>query len=367
MPLARVAEAIEEFRRGRAVIIVDERGDEAEGNFAVAAEKITPDWVNFMVKHGRGLVYLTLTESRARELELAPMDPDPSSPRGTAFTVSIEARRGVTTGISAADRATTILTAINPRSSSRDLVRPGHVFPLIARSGGVLVRVGHTEASVDLARLARLRPGGVICEILSDDGSVAGRLDLERFAKEFDLKIISIVDLIAFRRAKDKLVSRYVELDIDYVHGRFHTIVYRSEVGDGEHVAFTKGNVADGQPVLVRMQTAIPAAAFNADLGIPSLLAAPMRRIESEGRGAIVIIGQPGGGERVGDTFKRMIAAEGAQALPRNEAERIRDYGLGAQILGDLGVQRIRLLSNRPRRIVGLEGFDLSVEETVPL
>jgi len=368
MPLARAAEAIEEIRRGKAVIVVDDQGDEAQGNFVVAAEKITPDWVNFMATRGRGLVYLTLTEARAHELELAPMDPNSVTARGSAFTVSIEARRGVTTGISAADRAITILTAIDPQSGARDIVRPGHVFPVIARPGGVLVRVGHTEASVDLARLAGLRPGGVMCEILNDDGSVARRPDLERLAKEFDLKIVSSVDLITFRRAKDKLVSRFVELDMDFVHGRFRTIVYRSEVGDAEHVAFTKGDVTNGEPVLVRMQTAISAAWFNADLGIPTLLEAPMRRIEAEGRGAMVFIGQPGGGERVGDTFKRILQAESEPPLPpRNEAERLRDYGLGAQILGDLGIQKIRLLSNRPLRIVGLEGFDLSVEETVPL
>lgn len=368
MPLVRAAEAIEEIRRGRAVIVVDDSGDEAEGNFVVAAEQITPDWVNFMAKHGRGLVYLTLTEERARELDLGPMDPTSPQTRGKAFTVSIEAREGVTTGISAADRATTIQKAIDPGSTARDLVRPGHVFPLIARPGGVLVRVGQAEASVDLARLAGLRPGGVICEILRDDGKVARRADLERLAQEFDLKIVSIVDLITYRRRNDKLVERDVEVDVNYVHGSFHTVVYRSAVSDAEHMAFVKGDVADGGPVLVRMQAAVPMAGLNADLGIPTLLDAPMRRIEKEGRGVIVIIGQPGGGERVSEAFRRFLEAEDGRVTPdRNEEERLRDYGMGAQILEDLGVKRIRLLTNRPRRIVGLEGFDLSVEEVVSL
>ena len=370
MPLSRVSDAIEQIRRGNAVILVDDEDRENEGDIVVAAEKITPEWVNFMAKHGRGLVCLTLTEERAAELDLPLMVRDNSAHFQTAFTVSIEARHGVTTGISAADRATTVLTAVDPKSTSRDLSRPGHVFPLIARNGGVLVRTGHTEGSVDLARLAGLRPSGVICEILKDDGSMARRSELEAFASEFGLKLVSIADLIAFRRAKEKLVSRYVELDVDFVYGRFRTIVYRSEPDDTEHVAFTQGDVSDGEPVLVRMQSAIPANAYNLDLGLPSVLEAPMRRIDAEGRGVLVHIGQPGGGERVGDTFKRHLSSQledAPEPPPKGESERLRDYGIGAQILADLGVRRMRLMTNRPRRIVGLEGFDLSVEETVKL
>jgi 3,4-dihydroxy 2-butanone 4-phosphate synthase/GTP cyclohydrolase II len=367
LPLARVTEALEEIRKGRPVILVDDEDRENEGDIVIAAEKITPEWVNFMAKHGRGLICLTLTEERARELDLPLMVRDNSAQFQTAFTVSIEAREGVTTGISAADRARTIQVAVDPKSTSRDLARPGHVFPLIARDGGVLVRTGHTEGSVDLARLAGLDPAGVICEVLKDDGTMARRLELENFAREFDLKIISIADLIGFRRVKEKLVTREVELDIDFAHGRFRTIVYRSLMSDVEHVAFLKGDVDDGEPVLVRMQTSSPAHLFLADLGLPTVLEAPMRRIEEEGRGAIVLIGQPGGGEVLSQTFTRSRDLGQAAAPARNDSDRLRDYGVGAQILSDLGIHRMRLMTSRPRRIVGLEGFELSVEEVVPL
>jgi 3,4-dihydroxy 2-butanone 4-phosphate synthase/GTP cyclohydrolase II len=239
---------------------------------------------------------------------------------------------------------------------------------LIAREGGVLVRTGHTEGSVDLARLAGLGPAGVICEILKEDGTMARRAELDSFAGEFGLKIVSIADLVHFRRAKERLVYRYVELDIDFVYGTFHTIVYRSQVGDAEHVAFIKGDVSDGKPVLVRMQTASPVLLFNTDLGRPSVLEAPLTRIEKEGRGVLVHIGQPGGGTRIGDTLKRFVSPEAqTDAKPRNDSDRLRDIGEGAQVLSDLGVSRMRLMTNRPRHIVGLEGFDLSVEEIVPL
>ena len=368
MPLSRVNQAIEEIRRGRAVIMVDDEDRENEGDIVVAAEKITPEWVNFMAKHGRGLVCLTLTEQRATELDLPMMVGNNSAQFQTAFTVSIEARQGVTTGISAEDRATTIATAVDPRCGARDLARPGHVFPLVARDGGVLVRTGHTEGSVDLARLAGLTPAGVICEVLKDDGTMARRPDLEKFAREFDLKIVSIADLIHYRRAKEKLVERYVEEDLDFLHGRFRMIVYRSLPDGTEHFAFVKGDVGDGRPVLVRVQTAQPIGAFNVDLGFPSPLEAPMRNVEAAGRGVIVVIGQPDGGDSIGDTLKRrQEGGDEAVVPPRNQAEQLRDYGVGAQILGDLGVQKMKLMTNRPRRIVGLEGFDLAVEEIVPM
>ena len=379
MPLARVAEAIEEIRKGRPVILVDDEDRENEGDIVLAAERVTPEWVNFMAKHGRGLICLTLTERRAAELDLPLMVSENSAQFQTAFTVSIEAREGVTTGISAADRARTIQVAVDPKSTARDLSRPGHIFPLIARDGGVLVRTGHTEGSVDLARLAGLRPAGVICEILKDDGTMARRPDLDAFAKEFDLKIISIADLISFRRVKEKLVTRHVELDIDFVHGSFHTIVYRSLPGDVEHVAFCQGDLSTEEPVLVRMQTSSPADGFLVDLGRKSVLEAPMRRINEQGRGVIVLIGQPDGGERIGDSFSKALGVDGAAALSeesaafeavtaaRKDADRLRDYGIGAQILSDLGIHRMRLMTNRPRHIVGLEGFELSVEEVVSL
>ena len=367
MPVTRVNEAIQEIRRGRPVIVVDDEDRENEGDIVLAAEKITPEWVNFMAKHGRGLICLTLTEERAAELDLAPMVGNNSAQFQTAFTVSIEAREGVTTGISAADRARTIEVAVDPRSTARDLARPGHIFPLIARDGGVLVRTGHTEGSVDLARLAGLIPAGVICEILKDDGSMARRPELEQFAKEHDLKIISIADLIAFRRVKEKLVKRHVELDIDFVHGTFHSIVYRSLPDEIEHVVFTQGDVGSGDPVLVRMQSMSALNGFLPDLGRPTVLEAPMCRIQEEGRGAIVLIGQPGGGERISELFQRTLEKGMDAAPPRADSDRLRDYGVGAQILSDLGIHRMRLMTNRPRHIVGLEGFELSVDEVVPL
>ena len=368
MGLATISEAIDEIRRGRAIILVDDEDRENEGDLVVAAEKITPEWVNFMATHGRGLICLTLTEERASELKLPFMVEQNTTQYQTAFTVSIEAREGVTTGISAQDRATTIRTAIDPEKGAGDLRRPGHVFPLIARRGGVMVRAGHTEGSADLARLAGLRPAGVICEILNDDGTMARRPDLDRIAERFGLKIASIADLIAFRRSKEILVRRHVEIDLDYRYGRFHGIIYRNELDNAEHNVLVKGDVADGEPVLVRMQAAnLSVEALNMYLGKESALAQPMRMIEEAGRGAIVCIGQ-NQPETIGDILKRM--AEGgteSPAPPRVAADRLRDYGIGAQILGDLGIRKMRLLTNRPQRIVGLEGFDLEVVETVPL
>ena len=274
--LSPIPELLDDLRAGKMVILVDDEDRENEGDIVIAAEKITPEWVNFMAKHGRGLICLTVTEERAAELDLAPMVGNNSAQFQTAFTVSIEAREGVTTGISAADRARTIQVAVDPASTARDLARPGHVFPLIARDGGVLVRTGHTEGSVDLARLAGLTPAGVICEILKDDGSMARRAELEQFAKEHDLKIISIADLIAFRRVKEKLVKRHVELDIDFVHGTFQSIVYRSLPDEIEHVVFTQGDVGSGEPVLVRMQSMSALNGLLPDLGRPTVLEAPM-------------------------------------------------------------------------------------------
>ena len=368
MPLVRVAEALAEIRSGKPVILVDDEGGGSAGYLVAAAEETTPDLINVMAADGRGLIYVSLTEERAHRLDLSPMVRDAVANGRPGFTVSIEAREGVTTGISAADRATTVLAAVARDAGPRSLVRPGHVFPLVARDGGVLIRAGHAEASVDLVRLAGLEPAGVLCEILDDDGDVADTTALESLAARLELKMVSIVDLITFRRAKEKLVQRYVELDMDFVHGSFRTIVYRSDVGNAEHFAFVKGDVGDGEPVLVRMQAAIPAMAFSADLGLPSLLEAPMQHIEREGRGVIVFIGQPDGGERVGDTFKRLAeSADPESGAPRQESDRLRDYGMGAQILADLGVHRMRLLTNRPRAIVGLEAFDLSVDEVVPM
>jgi len=367
MPLARVNEALDEIRRGNAIILVDDEDRENEGDFVVAAEKITPDWVNFMAKHGRGLVCLSVTQERARELNLDLMVSDNSSPYETAFTTSIEAKEGVTTGISASDRAHTILTAVDPDKAAEDIRKPGHVFPLIARPGGVLVRAGHTEGSVDLARLAGLRPSGVICEILNEDGSMARRAQLESVAEKFGLKMVSIAELIAFRRVKEKLIRREIEIDMALIYGDFRVMVYQSELDSAEHAVFVKGDCSQGGPPLVRMQSANVAMEVLNFLrrGVESPLASALTTVEQEGRGAVVCIGTPRSQDRMSDIMRRIEAP--APADHGVSVRQLRNYGVGAQILVDLGITNFRLLTNNPRRIVGLEGYDLEVTDTVPM
>jgi 3,4-dihydroxy 2-butanone 4-phosphate synthase/GTP cyclohydrolase II len=370
--IERVARAIEEIREGRMVILVDDEDRENEGDLAMAAEKVTPEAINFMAKHGRGLICLTLTEERVRELQLPMMVGENQSRLGTAFTVSIEARRGVSTGISAHDRSTTIRVAVAEDTGPDDLVRPGHVFPLRARRGGVLVRSGQTEGSVDLARLAGLKPAGVICEIMRDDGQMARMPDLERFAAEHGLRLVTIADLINYRLQRELLVRRAREAEVHNEFGDWRACVYESEADDNVHVALVKGDVASEAPVLVRVHSGCVAGEV---LGLDTCacglqLRRSMELIGGAGRGVLLYLQR----EAMGVSLLRLFDAHVLHKTPdprtgAAEAGRPiqREYGVGAQILHDLGVRRMRLLSDHERLLPALEGYGLEVVERVPL
>lgn len=375
MPIAKIEAALEDLRQGRMVILVDDEDRENEGDLTMAAEMVTPEAINFMAREGRGLVCLTLTEERADELELPLMVSDNSSSFGTAFTVSIEARRGVTTGISAADRAHTIRVAIDDASGPRDLARPGHVFPLRARKGGVLVRTGQTEGSVDLARLAGLKPAAVICEIMNDDGTMARMPQLRVFAEQHDLKIISIADLIAYRMRKELLVRRGAETVLPtWYGGEFKAIVYENDVDNAHHVALIKGTIDPQQPTLVRVHSeCLTGDVFGSqrcDCG--QQLQAAMAQIDEAGSGVIIYMRQEGRGIGLVNKLKAYALQDcGHDTVEANEAlgfkPDMRDYGIGAQILADLGVRQIRLMTNNPKKMVGLQGYGLEVIERVPI
>jgi 3,4-dihydroxy 2-butanone 4-phosphate synthase/GTP cyclohydrolase II len=372
--LATIEAAVADIRDGRMIIIVDDEDRENEGDLVCAAEKVTPEIINFMARHARGLICLPLTEERCDELHLTTQVADNTSYLGTAFTVSIDARRGITTGISAADRATTILVAVDPKSRPQDLARPGHIFPLRAKNGGVLVRPGQTEASVDIARIAGLYPAGVICEIMNEDGTMSRLPQLQEFAAQHNLKMISVAELVRYRIRKEQLVRRVVETDLPTVYGRFRAIAYENVINGDVHLAMVMGDVKTDDPVLVRVHTEnVTCDMFGSlidDTGFQ--LHTALEKIAAEARGVVLYLRQR---EHSLDLVNQLRTYNVMQqrGISKRDASLEtgygidRDYGVGAQILHDLGLRKILLLSNHPPKVAALEGFELSVVGNVPL
>ena len=375
MSASTIREAIEDIKNGKMVILCDNEDRENEGDLTMAAEKVTPEAINFMAKHGRGLICLSLTEEHVEKLKIPLMVEDNTSAFQTAFTVSIDAKEGTTTGISAEDRATTVLTAIADDAKPEDLARPGHIFPLRSKEGGVLSRIGQTEGSVDLARLAGLKSAGVICEIMNDDGTMARMPDLEVFAKGHGLKIITVADLIKYRLQFESLVSRVVTTVIPSTYGGdFKAIIYKNVVDSNQHIALVKGEWSEEDEVLVRVHseclTGDALGSERCDCG--EQLHAAMANIEKEGRGVIVYMRQEGRGIGFVNKMKAYaLQDEGKDTVEANEAlgfePDLRDYGVGAQIIRDLGIRKMRLMTNNPKKIVGLEGYGLIVSERVSI
>jgi 3,4-dihydroxy 2-butanone 4-phosphate synthase/GTP cyclohydrolase II len=383
-PFTDVPDAIAEIRAGRMIVVIDDEDRENEGDLTLAAEKVTPEAINFMAKYGRGLVCLAMTEERLEHLRIGPMSVENTSQFGTAFCEAIDARVGVTTGISAHDRARTIQVAIDPATQPRDLARPGHMFPLRARKGGVLVRAGQTEASVDLARLAGMVPAGVICEIMKDDGSMARVPDLTWFCREHNLKMLTVAELIRYRMAHERYVHRVGEALVGTRFGEFRLIAYESEVDGGEsHVAMVRGEMPRGdvegsaEPVLVRMHAHCLMGDVFGSTGCEchATLEGSLRRIADEGRGALIYLHQTSQGfsvDRIGDRAEERTALSfhhGRKSPGPLDAEKEtqREIGIGAQILSDLNLRRIRLLTNRPKKVAALEGFGIEIVEQVPV
>jgi 3,4-dihydroxy 2-butanone 4-phosphate synthase/GTP cyclohydrolase II len=373
-PFATIEDAVQAIRDGRMIIVVDDEDRENEGDLTIAAEKITPEAINFMARYGRGLICLSMTGERLDQLEIPLMVEKNTTTFNTAFCVSIEAKHGTSTGISAADRASTVLAAIDPGTKPSDLSRPGHMFPLRARDGGVMVRAGQTEAAVDLARIAGLYPAGVICEIMNDDGTMARVPELTKFARKHGLLMITIADLIKYRMSTERLVKRSAVADLPTEHGAFKIHAYENQLDNETHVALVRGDISDGKDVLVRVHSkCLTGDVFHSarcDCG--AQLETAMARIAEEGRGVLLYLNQEGRGIGLANKIRAYeLQDQGFDTVEANErlgfkADQ-RDYGIGAQILTDLGVKTMRLLTNNPRKFVGLQGYGLSVSDTVPL
>jgi len=374
MAVARIEEVLEDLKQGKMIILVDDEDRENEGDLTMSAEKVTPEAINFMAKYGRGLICLSLDSEIVDRLKLPLMVYDNRSPFKTAFTVSIEASQGVTTGISAADRSHTILTAVADNARPEDLIQPGHVFPLRARRGGVLFRTGQTEGSVDLARLAGLKPAGVICEIMNDDGTMARMPDLERFGQKHNLKIATVADVIAYRMRKESFVQQAAETVLPTPFGEFKAIAFVNDIDDYEHLALVKGEIDPDKEVLVRVHsqclTGDVFGSFRCDCG--SQLEKAMEMVQSEGLGVILYMQQEGRGIGLANKLKAYsLQDKGRDTVEANQElgfkPDLRDYGVGAQILVALGVRKMRLMTNNPRKIIGLEGYGLEIKGRVPI